>query len=924
MRRIKLYDHPFLNSEYQEFHAPIIGEWLRDYIEKNPNINIQVFKGDPSLETEITKNIKALLANDVDEYVVLQSPGDPSTIFYVVMLVVAVAAIALAPKPQMPSNVNRTQQSPNNSLGNRENKVRLLERIEDIYGTVKSIPSLMMPTYLKYKDHIKYEYGYYCVSRGYCNLDELRDGDTLISDIDGASVAVYEPFTSPNSGSPVLQIGEPIVDGIVTATRSNEVDGITLKAPNQVQLTPHMVYTYTPNGGGDIITQAEKKPNFNSVLKPGNTIVITMINQVVTTLSVNSVTVIGSTKTYTDDDGLGALFANTKVGDSIVIAGFPSAVNNGAFTVATKPDANTITVSSGSQVDESANPVSISETLNYSGTRTVTAVNDGSIVLSGNTFNQEITVTALLESDLSTITINDVNNWTDWFTLRITDRNELWCNILAQNGMFKDSGGKSNATVTFEIEIEKLDADLSPTGIIETVSSSISGSVSDERAETVEHLTDWVGPARVRMHRTSDYDYDFEGTVVDEIKWADLYSVSPVNKNHFDNKTTIHTITRATSRATAVKSRQLNCIASRKLPIYNGTSFSGVLDAEGLLISGTISASSKLVDIIAAVSLDPKIGNQTLSESIDINQMYAVQQLLDAWNTECGQFNYTFDSDNLSFEETIVMIANAGFCIAYRQNGKIRLALDRAQQNSVALFTHRNKKPHAETITRKFANDAEYDGVEFVYVDPDTNQSETIKLPLDSSYTKLKKFEIAGIRSYSQAWLRANREYEKLIGQRITIETETTLEARSLLPNARIDIVDNTVFKSFDGEVVGQSGLTLTLSRDVEFSGSSNHSIVLIKRDGSLQSIRCTPGIQPNQIILASLPSEAIVTSYGIDGIRTIFSFASDDSRESMAYLVQEIDLSDKQYAKIRAINYSSEYYKNDYLSIPNKNAVIN
>jgi len=527
----------------------------------------------------------------------------------------------------------------------------------------------------------------------------------------------------------------------------------------------------------------------------------------------------------------------------------------------------------------------------------------------------------------STVQVAGKAAYTDWITLPDADRTEVWANIIAPSGLFKDDGGKSVASVNYALEIERLSALLAPLGTVETVTGMLSGAVSDERAETVEHATGWTGPARVRMRRTTDYDYAFKGTVQDEVKWADLYSVSPVAKTEFGAKTTIHTITQATARATAVKSRQVNCIATRKLPYYNGpafNSFSGALEATGRHVSGIIAPTSRIVDIIAAVSADPKIGARDLASEVDMAQIWAVQQQLDAWNPACGQFNFTFDSDNISFEETIISIANAAFCIAYRQNGKIRLTLDRAQTASTALFTHRNKKPNAETITRKFASDAEYDGVEFVYVDPDSDQSETITLPLDGSYTKLKKFEIAGIRSFSQAWLRANREYRKLIGQRLSIETTTTLDARSLLPNSRIDVVDNTRFKSYDGEVVGQSGLELTLSQDVGFTPALPHSIVLMRRDGSLQSIPVTAGSAANRVILQSLPSEAITTHYGADGIRTIYSFAADSARAAQAWLVQEIDISDGQYCTVRAINYSADYYAADHAAIPAKQTVIN
>lgn len=914
MIRITLYEHPFVCAQPKVFEVDSLSAWLLEHYHPQPQLKVQVFVGEPSAESEITNNLPALMASDAPAYTVLQSPGgfDPITWFVIGMVVSIAAAYLLVPKPEMPNAaVNRTQSSPNNALASRENKVRMLERVEDIYGTVKSIPSLMMPTYNKYIGHQKYEYGYYCVSRGYCDVADLKDGDTLIDDITGASAAVYHPFTSPNGGTPVLQIGSAIIDDVITAARAIEVDGITLKALNQVQLATSGSYTFAAAGG---ITQAAKNPNFNSVAAIGDSITVTMSPTTVTSAA-GSITVVAAAKTFTDTASAG-LFNAVLVGDSITTAGFVNAGNNGTWTVSAK-SANQITVSA-TPVNETGTAATVAVSRSYSGTYTLSAVGDGSATVTPGTWPVSATVTCAIQ-------VVGKSEYTGWVTLPDAGRTQVWCNITAPNGMFKDSGGKSIATVAYAIEIEQLNATtMLPTGTVETVTGSLTGSVTDERADTVEHATAWTGPARVRMRRTTAYDYAFNGTVMDEIKWADLYGITPVSKPHFGNKTTVHTVTQATARATAVKTRQLNCIASRLLPTYNGSIFSATLDNTGLKTSGTLYATSKLVDIIAAVAVDPKIGARTLATDVDIAQIYATQQALDAWSPLCGQFNYTFDTDNTSFEETLVTIANAGFCIAYRQNGKVRLAFDRAQTASTALFTHRNKKPRSETITRTFASDSDYDGVQLVYVDPDSETSETITLPLDGSATKLKKLEIAGIRNFDQAWYRANREYAKLRGQRITLETTTTLDARSLLPNARIDVVDNTRFKAFDGEVVGQSGLELTLSQDVQFTPSAAHSIVLMKRDGSLQSIACTEGTAANKVVLASLPAEAIVTSYGADGIRTIFSFAADSARGAMAYLVQELDITDGQYVTLRAINYSADYYTADTAAVPAKASVIN
>ena len=913
--RIRLYEHPFAVVAPVVYETDSLALWLLDHYGESPKVKVQVFVGEPSAESEITGDVRAIMAGDKDEYTILQSPGFEGLLLkIVVMVVLAVASALLTPKPKLPGDVNRSQQSPNNGLGQRDNKVRILERVEDIYGTVRSIPSLMMPTYVKYLDNKKYEYGYYCIGRGYYSVADVRDGDTLISDINSACASIYEPFTSPNSGhAPVLQIGDAIVDNVISASRSIEVDGVVLFASNQVQIEAVSEYTFAHHPGGDTITQSSKDPNVNSVCEVGQSVDVTMTDA---TVSTPSITCTATTLNTFEVSSGSTAFDNMDVGSIVTVSGFTVPTNNGIFTITAKPSALIIEVD-GPLTTETSGSVIFSVTVNYTGSYVIADVDDGVLTLTTNDWTAPVTQTCTVETHKS--------HATDWVTLRDADRTEVWVNVVAPAGLYYDDGGRWDLSVSFTVEIEKLHATtLVPLGIVETASGSLTGKVPDEVADTVEHTTSWTGPARVRMRRDTAHDFDFKGTVQDEIKWTDLYSVSAVDMSHFGNKTTVHTITQATSRATAVKTRQLNCLASRLLPIYNGSTFSGAFDATGAHVSGTISATSKLCDIIAAVSVDPKIGNRNLATDVDMAQIWTTQGLLDAWNTECGQFNYTFDSDNLSFEETVVTIADAGFCVAYRQNGKIRLSFERAAASATALFTHRNKKPKSETITRKFANDAEYDGVEFIYTDPESNQPETIILPTSGDYTKLKKYEIAGIRSFEQAWLRANREYQKLLGQRITIETVTTLDARSLLPNSRVDIVDNTRFKSYDGEVIAQNGLVLTLSRDVEFQPSGAHSIVLMKRDGSLQSIAVTEGDEPNRVVLSSLPSEAVVTSTGEDGIRTIFSFAADSTRGSMAYLVQELDITDSQYCTIKAINYSPDYYSADYTTIPPKATIIN
>lgn len=958
MIKVRVHSHALEGEPPQEFETDNLAQWLTARYTKANRGPVEVYAGPASAETLC--DAAAIIRQDAPEYTVLESPGEPVTYTQVAMalfsMVVSMALNSIfAPRTQQP---NRTQESSNNQLSNRENRVRVMERTEDIYGKVRSIPTVIMQPYKKYIQNQQVEFGLYCVGRGYYDIpaDEVKDGDTRLSQIAGACAAVYAPFTSPNSGdAPQLLIGEPIIDLVMSVARSASVEGIVLKPTNQLQLAPDQAYRFIGAGGflgtdiltADTIIQPDPIPSFAAVSEVGQTVAIVMDPLVITRAVAGSVQVTGG-NTYTVSGPAAGLFKMAVVGEPIdVDAAFTNAGNLGPKTVASVAAGGSSVTVVEALVNEG--PVAftgVELTVDYSGTRTISEIgvftgsvgeSQGYIELAGtsvypNYVTSDTFVTTYGDEAEATITVdNDLVDWTGWVTLPDTSRTEVWTNVLARNGMYRDDGAKSTTSVEYEVQIEQLTALFAPTGVVETITGTISGATSNERAETLEQITAWAGPARVRVRRTTPFDYDFSGLVMDEITWVDLYGAAPVDRLHFGNKTIIHTITPANARTTALRRRELNCLAPRKLPTYNGTTFSGAFNAQGELVSGTIHATSKIVDILAAITIDPFIGKRNISE-LDLAQCWAAQQELDAWHPEVAQFNYTLDNDAISFEDTVVMIADAGFCTPHRQNGKIRLAPHLPQAQSSALFTHRNKRPGSrgfgceEVITRTFANDSEWDGIELLYQDPETETQETIRLPLDGSATRYKKLEIPGIRNYPQAWFRANREYARLRGQRKTIETEVTPDARALRRNVRVDIVDNTRFKSYAGEVLAQDGLTLTLSERVDFLPSESHSIVLMRRNGSIQGIPCTEvSGQPYKVLLAYAPSEAIVTEATPEGgIRTIYSFDSDSARPAMAYLIEEIRPAEGgKYMQLVGVNYSDSYFAADYEPIPDKSGVI-
>jgi hypothetical protein len=948
MKRIELYKHPFSGGLPEVHRVESIGEWLLEHYGEVPSTNVYVYVGQPSQATSITGNVKKILANDEDVYTILEAPGLPVAaaaiaewlINFAIAAVLSAIVNSIFAADTAKTLDNRAQESPNNQLSSRDNKVRLMERVEEIFGEVRAIPSIMMQTYTKFINNRRVEYGLYCVTRGYAALSDVRDGETLLSSITGASAAVYYPFTSPNSSDPpVMQIGDPIIDGVVNVSSSSTLDGIVLKAANQLQLTSPNEYwvrgpsasesiigsMHIPPSTGDIIYQNEafRNPNFSAVAEAGQQLTYDTGNFTLLRSFTNG-GVDAATKTYSFFGGESIPFHGLVNGTSINIAGFTDPVNNGIKTVASHTDSSFTVVEACVTESVPGSPMDITGTFRYAGTRTMTVVGNGYAELSGTA---DISGPTPINVFAVTATVdNDLADWTDWFTLPNEDRTEVWVNVAALQGMFKDDGGNRLGTsVAYEVQIEQLTVGtLLPTGVVETVGGSVSGATANERGETLEHVTGWVGPARVRARRSTPYDYDFDGFVSDEITWLVLNSVSPVTKNDFGNKTIVHTVTHTTPQAAAVQRRQLNCRAARLIPTYDGATFSGAFDANGFLMTGTIHPSKRMVDILAAVTMDPMIGNRDIGD-LDMAQVWATQLALNAWHPEAGNFCYTFDRDNLSYEETVMAIANAVFCVGYRQNSVIRLALDRPQANSIALFTHRNKKPDSETITRRFSNDSDYDGIELSYMDPDTESMETIRLPAGGTFTKLKRVEVTGLCSFAAAWFRANREYARLFNERLSIETSVTVDARAVLPNSRVEITDSTRFRTWDGEVVAQAGLELTLSRDVEFVPAEPHSIVLKKRDGSQMSLGVTAGSAPNKVLLAGAPPEALVVNPTPEsGVRTTFSLAADVARLAQSWLVQELSLEENGFVRLVGVNYSDAYYAVDDDPVPPRDSVIN
>ncbi|UTQ77386.1 tail protein [Escherichia phage hz69] len=797
-------------------------------------VPVRIYRGEIGDDTDVTENFEALKEDDV--FHIIEGAGGGGGFLGKLLDPLGVLKFVtklISPSQKTPktSLANQQAESPNNSLTDRNNKPRPYERSYDICGRVQTIPNNLMTTYKVFNDAgVVVEYGYYDAGRGYLDIkaEDITDGDTKVQEITGTSVAVYAPFTSPNNtNTPQLLVGDPINQNLYITIASNEVDGVVLKAQNDIRVNP--------SDTGEISLQ-------------------------------------GATGVVRDNTGDSAFSEILSVGDIAVF-----------------------------------NLILVKDVANVSGSYTVTYVDDFEVRVAAGGMLSEwqklpsgfTPLTQGTEAWISPSNTYD-KSLTDWTTLNRLEVERVVANIAAANGMYKDNGSKLRTSVTVELQYQLLDETGVPYGDVYSKQSVISGRSADYTGVTIYADLPTRSKVRVRARRVTDLDLSFEGTVVDEVSYINLYGQVRDTTPHYGNRTTVHSARKQTPRAAEIKQPQLRMVATEMVYKYLGN---GVFDT-------VMTPNTQAIQSLIRLARDPVVGNLNLTTS-NMDRLLATQTEIENYfgNAEAGQFCYTFDDYKMTMQDIISTIADAIFCTPYRKGQDILLDFERPRIGPEMVFTHRSKTTASEKWTRTF-NDAQvYDSLKFSYIDPDTNVKETISIPAEGG-VNTETYDSKGIRNYRQAYWAAYRRYQKNLLKKVTVSFTATEEGVFVLPGRAISVVKGSRVAPQDGYVVAVNGLTLTLSQPVTFTPGDDHSLILKKRDGGVQSVAVVPGSHDREVVMLSAPQEAIYT--GNSALKTEFSFGNEARHNAQMILVSTVDPGDDRTVKITGVNYEADFYKYD------------
>lgn len=882
----------------------------------------------PNHPKKINAQLEHIQTLDGTFYVVIE-PAWLQFLYYAIVAITAAYSlytVLTMPKPQSP-----TVGSSNNELSQRSNQARLNGRIPDIFGRVRSYPDLIAQTYTIYKDGIEIEECLMGVTRGYCQILDMLDGDTDVANIAGTSVSAYDPFTSI-IGTPIYQVGEPFTELPKFVRNSASINGQTIELPNSAVVESSNVWFQSPNlikSAGLDFTQYFAATD--RVALSGAVYGVQDVNLSGSIMVNEDKMVIIESSTNIDNPNLfkglqltGALVdiettsgtppvteTNTRdLSGQYVVSGVTKTVISGGFhyeITLSNPESvnanwsyvdNSYTITAGALLNRNANSITLDDTytINSVTADTIALVNPSAI---NSDWDKLLTLPNQSTQGQEVLVRFDAvsSKYVGWFNFDMPEATQVVFNFFFPNGLFyQDSkGGVWEEKIVVIIELQAIDSNGDPVGSITTINQEIRANNKSQFGKTIYIDLPTAGSFRFRLSRTTATQ---AGKTQDTCKIKSVYGMADSTISDYGNVTVLRSRTVATDGALSIKERKLNCLVNRKLP----------LDGTGPL-QVTRSAGQALINL----ALDEHIGRRTSAE-VDIAQINAEIAKVNAYfgSDLMSEFNYTIDDDNLSFEEIAGMVASSAFCEPYRFGSLTRLKFEQPQENAVLLFNHRNKVPLTEKRSYTFGVQKDYDGVELEYTSGEDYARVKYTIPEDITPKNPLKITTTGISNEAQAKVRAWREWNKLRYKYMSCEVEVLDESELLIRNDRILNADNTVVDTQDGEVEAADGLIIRTSQPCTFDVGSDYFIHLQISNATVDVVPCTAGVDKYHVVLSRPPAQPLVVAAD-RYVKTLYTLVRADQTEAQAFMLEELTPQTQMTNTLKASNYDARFYERDH-----------
>lgn len=464
--------------------------------------------------------------------------------------------------------------------------------------------------------------------------------------------------------------------------------------------------------------------------------------------------------------------------------------------------------------------------------------------------------------------------WTGGFAINPADSEvtHIGIDILLPRGLYyaNDAGGLDSRSASWRVEARAIDAEGDPLNDWFTLGNeSLTAATTTPQRRTYRYP---IAAGRYEVRATRLDGKDTNSRAGHEVRWSEARGYLAGGMTFPDKVTLLAIRMRATDNLSQRSSRLINCIVTRKLPVWS-------VDSGWSAAVPTRSIAWAFADILRA-SYGAKLPNARID-------LAALAQLDQVWAGRGDQFDGVFDQQ-VTVWEALTRVARCGRAVPFLQGGIVRLVRDEVRLLPVALFSPRNIVKNSLKIQYVMPGEETADAVTVEFFSSRTWKPDevTVSLP-GSSSANPAKLRLFGCTTEAHAvreglYLAAANRYRRRI---ITLRTE--LEGLIPTYGDLIAIAHDMPSWGAGGEIVAWDAdtQTATLSEPVAFVDGQEHVMALRRRDGGVSGPHAvTPGSDAQQVVFADLPDIPIET--GLSAERTHFAFGNAEQWSLLARVI--------------------------------------
>jgi sulfur carrier protein ThiS len=376
--------------------------------------------------------------------------------------------------------------------------------------------------------------------------------------------------------------------------------------------------------------------------------------------------------------------------------------------------------------------------------------------------------------------------------------------------------------VGVEVQIRPVNNAGAPTGDWTTVWAHVYRYSKQSQIRITERIDVPDGRFEVRARRTNtpieDMPSDPRLSGADNIVWSALRAHID-GPNSFPRVTTIAIRARANEALQGIMNGQVGVIATRRIPVWNGTTF--------------VEQPSRS---IAWAALDmwrnANYGAGLPLEQVDFQSFYAYDQL---WSGLGHTFDHVFKEPQ-TLDDALETILKAGRAMPAPVGDRLTIVRDEPRGLPRMMFTDYDIVRDSLSIDYTLADDDIADGIVGEYIDQTTFRlAEVSSAPTGTTLAKPARVQLLGVSKRSQAVGLVRFMAAENKNRRITVSWTARAEGRLL---KRGDLVKlcceepETWGQSAEVMSYDNATRTLTFDHDLEWSATGSHYVEVRRRDG--------------------------------------------------------------------------------------------